>query len=255
MSDETNFSNSVDSGSAETPSFVDFRSLADGFSEQSQGLDDYERNPNHPALKNLRNAVYLDTMDEADRKVFENYYINTGKKVPIKDAAEAMQLQRMGKVDRSAIEQKFFSGLMSDNRLRQYLEEKRSNPNLTAKQFYDNFVRQYEPQNVQKLERAFQALMKEKAYEKPTTKKLPYFSQEQVRKMSREEIRKNHEAIKESEKQWGRDILGKNVRGYIERERTIKAGKSFTREQVAAMTQDEIRKNYDAIQKSMKHWR
>lgn len=253
MSDE--FTNSGNAGEESSiPEIVDFRSLADGFSEQSQGLDDYERNPNHPALKNLRNAVYFDTMDEADRKVFENYYINTGKKVPIKDAAEAMQLQRMGKVDRSALTEKFYLGLMSDNRIRQYLQEKKADPRVTAKYFYENYVHQYEPENIKKMERAFRALMNEPEYKKPE-KPLPHFTQAQVEKMSREEIRKNYEAIQRSQKKWGTEKLGKDIRGYIERERSAKAGVPFTREQVAAMTREEIKKNYDAIMKSMKHWK
>lgn len=178
---------------------LDFRSLADSVSDQKDFVDPSCQG-DHPAMNYLRDMVHYNGMDADGKYVYDahNYY-NNGK-ISAKDAYEAMEEVKSGKVDKSGLEEKFYRGLMTDAHHYHYRQEKNDNPGITAKQYFDKFCKQYELHGVQKLANSFEALIKEPHREKPDNS--PHFTKAQVEKMSREEIRKNYDAITKSMKKW-----------------------------------------------------
>lgn len=179
---------------------INFRSLSDEFSEASQDLESPDLQIDHPAMNGLRDIVHYNCMDEEEQQSYEEHSYRAGKPLPIKDSFEAMQEATTGKVDKSGMEEKFYRGLMEDHRYEQYKKDKKDNPDITAKQFWEHYVKQYEPENVKSMERAFRSIMQEPPREKRDN--TPFISREQVENMSREEIKRNYDAIKKSEKKW-----------------------------------------------------
>lgn len=179
---------------------VDFRSLSDDFAEQAKDLESPDIQTDHSAMNYLRDMVHYNSFSDEERKIYDthNYYSDNG--IDLKEAYEAMQEATSGKIDKSGMEEKFYKGLMDDHRHEMYLEEKKSDPRVDAKYFWNTYCKAYEPENVKRMERAFRSIVQEPP--KPKKDNTPYFSREQVENMSREEIRKNYDAIKKSEKKW-----------------------------------------------------
>lgn len=175
---------------------VDFTDLADYVSE-AKDLIDPEVQTTHPAMQELFEILAYNLMDDDERAIHDQH-VYTGGPVDAKRAFQAFGEQGGANHTPEEILDTLYTGLMDEQRYEDFKSEQQANPRLTARDYYNSYIKQYAGPGMNKLAAVFDAFMNEKPAEKP----VKFISREEFRAMKPEDRTKNYDRAVKSMKKW-----------------------------------------------------
>jgi hypothetical protein len=183
---------------AKTKQRIDWR----GFAKRITNDDDLiypDVQPDHPVMKELREIIFLNGLTDLEREAVRRYFEDSGATLPMETC---YKIARGGKPNLTELEDMLFSGLMSDIDYEDFESMKESNPELSARAYYEDLCSFNEKdKSIKKLAKIFAAILDDpKTSEEHTN----YISRQEFESMKHdiEWVKKNLKGLEKSKKIW-----------------------------------------------------
>jgi hypothetical protein len=183
---------------AKTKQRIDWRSLARRIIND-EDLHYPDVQPDHPVMKELREIVYLNGLDDYEREAVRRSFESTGVALPMETC---YKIAKGGKPDMAELVEMLFTGLLDDVSYEDFVEMRERDPDIDARTYYEKVCAFNEPDPaVKKLARIFSAILDE-----PETLEeyIPYISRQEFEKMRHDPdwVQKNLKSLEKSKKVW-----------------------------------------------------
>ncbi|HBN82582.1 MAG TPA: hypothetical protein DDZ89_01950 [Clostridiales bacterium] len=188
---------------AKTKKRLDWRSIVSRIIND-EDLISPDVQESHPAMKELREIVFLNGLTDREREAVGQYFQSTGANIPMKSC---YRIARGGKLDLEELTEMLFVGLLPDIDYEDYLETKERKPGISARDYYEQ-VYSYNEKDpaIKKLARMFAAILD--TPDEPVEEFLPYISSVEFEKMKGDIkwVQENLKRIEKSKKIWPKEL-------------------------------------------------
>ena len=175
---------------------VDFTNLIDGLSE-AKDLIDPEVQLNHPAMQELFQILAYNLMDDGEQAIYDRH-VSSGSPLDPKTAFRALGEQGGDNHTKEEMQDTLYTGLMTDQQYQDFQDDKAQEPSLTAKAYYNRYIKQYANPGMNKLAKIFDMYLNEK----PPEKLVKFISKEEFTAMNPKDREKNYDRAIKSSKRW-----------------------------------------------------
>lgn len=175
---------------------VDFTNLTENLGE-AKDLIDPELQTNHSAMQELFETIAYNLMSDDEQAVFDRHYYG-GAPIDAKSAWFALGEDGGKNHTPEEVLDTLYTGLMNEQQYEDFQADQEKDSKITARDYYNAYIRQYAGPGMNKLASVFEAFLKENPHEKP----VKFISREEFQAMNPQDRARNHDRAMKSLKGW-----------------------------------------------------